>query len=59
MTHIFSIGDNVGQPKLAHKAMHEAHVAAEVIAVELQGNKELVAAAFNSSVIPSVAYMDP
>jgi pyruvate/2-oxoglutarate dehydrogenase complex dihydrolipoamide dehydrogenase (E3) component len=40
---------------LAHKAVHEAHVAAEVIAGELQGNKELAAAAFNARVIPSVA----
>ena len=37
--HIFAIGDIVGQPMLAHKAVHEAHVAAEVIAGELQGNK--------------------
>jgi pyruvate/2-oxoglutarate dehydrogenase complex dihydrolipoamide dehydrogenase (E3) component len=44
---------------LAHKAVHEAHVAAEVIAGELQGNKELAAAAFNAHVIPSVAYTDP
>jgi hypothetical protein len=34
--HIFAIGDIVGQPMLAHKAVHEAHVAAEVIAGELQ-----------------------
>ncbi len=57
--HIFAIGDVVGQPMLAHKAVHEAHVAAEVIAGELQGNKELVASAFNARVIPSVAYTDP
>jgi dihydrolipoamide dehydrogenase len=56
---IFAIGDIVGQPMLAHKAVHEAHVAAEVIAGELQGNKELAAAAFNARVIPSVAYTDP
>ena len=56
--HIFAIGDIVGQPMLAHKAVHEAHVAAEVIAGELQGNKELAAAAFNARVIPSVAYTD-
>ena len=49
--HIFAIGDIVGQPMLAHKAVHEAHVAAEVIAGELQGNKELAAAAFNARVI--------
>ncbi|MFM8624146.1 MAG: dihydrolipoyl dehydrogenase, partial [Betaproteobacteria bacterium] len=57
--HIFAIGDIVGQPMLAHKAVHEAHVAAEVIAGELQGNKELASAAFNARVIPSVAYTDP
>ena len=57
--HIFAIGDVVGQPMLAHKAVHEAHVAAEVIAGELQGNAELAAAAFNARVIPSVAYTDP
>ena len=57
--HIFAIGDIVGQPMLAHKAVHEAHVAAEVIAGELQGNKELAASAFNARVIPSVAYTDP
>jgi dihydrolipoamide dehydrogenase len=51
--------DVVGQPMLAHKAVHEAHVAAEVIAGELLGNKELAAAAFNARVIPSVAYTDP
>jgi dihydrolipoamide dehydrogenase len=52
--HIFAIGDIVGQPMLAHKAVHEAHVAAEVIAA---GEKEL--ARFNARVIPSVAYTDP
>ena len=57
--HIFAIGDIVGQPMLAHKAVHEAHVAAGVIAGELQGNKELASAAFNARVIPSVAYTDP
>jgi dihydrolipoamide dehydrogenase len=57
--HIFAIGDIVGQPMLAHKAVHEAHVAAEVIAGELQGNKELARSAFNARVIPSVAYTDP
>jgi dihydrolipoamide dehydrogenase len=57
--HIFAIGDIVGQPMLAHKAVHEAHVAAEVAAGELQGNKELASAAFNARVIPSVAYTDP
>ena len=57
--HIFAIGDIVGQPMLAHIVVHEAHVAAEVIAGELQGNKELASAAFNARVIPSVAYTDP
>ncbi len=59
VAHIFAIGDIVGQPMLAHKAVHEAHVAAEVIAGELQNNKELASAAFNARVIPSVAYTDP
>ena len=54
--HNFAIGAIMGQ--LAHKAVHEANVAAEVIAGELQGNKDL-AAAFNARVIPSVAYTDP
>ena len=49
--HIFAIGDIVGHPMLAHKAVHEAHVAAEVAA----GHK----AAFDARVIPSVAYTDP
>jgi dihydrolipoamide dehydrogenase len=57
--HIFAIGDIVGQPMLAHKAVHEGHVAAEVIAGELQGKPDLAAAAFNARVIPSVAYTDP
>jgi dihydrolipoamide dehydrogenase len=57
--HIFAIGDVVGQPMLAHKAVHEAHVAAEVIAGELLGNAELASSAFNARVIPSVAYTDP
>jgi dihydrolipoamide dehydrogenase len=62
--HIFAIGDIVGQPMLAHKAVHEGHVAAEVIAGELmQGNQELAkqlkSSAFNARVIPSVAYTDP
>ena len=59
LPHIFAIGEFVGQPMLAHKALHESHVAAEVIAGELQGNKELASAAFNARVIPSVAYTDP
>src|SRR5204862_4077217 len=49
--HIFAIGDIIGQPMLAHKAVHEAHVAAEVAA----GEK----AAFDARVIPSVAFTDP
>jgi dihydrolipoamide dehydrogenase len=49
--HIFAIGDLVGQPMLAHKAVHEAHVAAEAAA----GQKSF----FDASVIPSVAYTDP
>ena len=57
--HIFAIGDIVGQPMLAHKAVHEAHMAAEVAAGEQQGNQELASAAFNARVIPSVAYTDP
>ena len=57
--HIFAIGDIVGQPMLAHKAVHEGHVAAEVIAGELQGKHELASAAFNARVIPGVAYTDP
>ncbi|MDF1485234.1 dihydrolipoyl dehydrogenase [Ramlibacter sp. H39-3-26] len=57
--HIFAIGDVVGQPMLAHKAVHEGHVAAEVIAGELTGDKALAASAFEARVIPSVAYTDP
>jgi dihydrolipoamide dehydrogenase len=57
--HIFAIGDIVGQPMLAHKAVHEGHVAAEVIAGELQGKPELSASVFDARVIPSVAYTDP
>ncbi len=57
--HIFAIGDIVGQPMLAHKAVHEAHVAAEVIAGELLGDAKLAKAAFDARVIPSVAYTDP
>jgi dihydrolipoamide dehydrogenase len=49
--HIFAIGDLVGQPMLAHKATHEAKVAAEVAA----GQKSF----FDARVIPSVAYTDP
>ena len=49
--HIFAIGDVVGQPMLAHKAVHEGKTAAEVAA----GRR----AAFDARVIPSVAYTDP
>jgi dihydrolipoamide dehydrogenase len=49
--HIFAIGDIIGQPMLAHKAVHEAHVAAEVAA----GQKSY----FDARQIPSVAYTDP
>ncbi|MCI0581343.1 MAG: dihydrolipoyl dehydrogenase [Chloroflexi bacterium] len=49
--HIFAIGDVCGEPMLAHKATHEAKVAAEVIA----GHK----VAFDASTVPSVAYTDP
>jgi dihydrolipoamide dehydrogenase len=49
--HIFAIGDIVGQPMLAHKAVHEAHVAAEAAA----GQK----AHFDATVIPGVAYTHP
>lgn len=45
---IFAIGDIAGQTMLAHKAVHEAHVAAKAIAGELQGDKELAVAAFNA-----------
>ena len=57
--HIHAVGDIVGQPMLEHKAVHEAHVAAEVVAGTLQGDKALASAAFNARVIPSVAYTDP
>jgi len=49
--HIFAIGDVIGQPMLAHKAVHEGHVAAEAAA----GEKSF----FDARVIPSVAYTDP
>ncbi len=48
---IFAIGDIVGQPMLAHKAVHEGHVAAEAAA----GHKSY----FDAKQIPSVAYTDP
>ncbi|MCG3188439.1 MAG: Dihydrolipoyl dehydrogenase [Burkholderiaceae bacterium] len=50
--HIFAIGDIVGQPMLAHKAVHEGHVAAEVAAGDDKSR-------FDARVIPSVAYTDP
>ncbi|MFC0179352.1 dihydrolipoyl dehydrogenase [Thorsellia kenyensis] len=49
--HIFAIGDVVGQPMLAHKGVHEGHVAAEVIS----GLKHF----FDPKVIPSIAYTEP
>jgi dihydrolipoamide dehydrogenase len=49
--HIFAIGDIAGAPMLAHKAVHEGHVAAEAAAGERSY--------FDARVIPSVAYTDP
>jgi dihydrolipoamide dehydrogenase len=49
--HIFAIGDVAGNPMLAHKAVHEAHVAAEAAAGEKSH--------FDARVVPSVAYTDP
>ena len=49
--HIYAIGDIVGQPMLAHKAVHEGHVAAEAVAGEKSH--------FDARVIPGVAYTDP
>ncbi len=57
--HIFAIGDIVGQPMLAHKAVHEAHVAAEVAAGTQLGDAHLSQSRFDARVIPSVAYTDP
>lgn len=51
VSHIFAVGDVVGQPMLAHKGVHEAHVAAEVIA----GKKHF----FEPKLIPSIAYTHP
>ncbi len=51
VTHIHAIGDVVGQPMLAHKGVHEGHVAAEVIS----GKKHY----FDPKVIPSIAYTEP
>lgn len=49
--HIYAIGDIVGQPMLAHKGVHEGHVAAEVIA----GKNHF----FDPKTIPSIAYTEP
>jgi dihydrolipoamide dehydrogenase len=51
VAHIFAIGDIIGEPMLAHKAVHEGHVAAEVA----HGEKTF----FDARQIPSVAYTDP
>jgi dihydrolipoamide dehydrogenase len=51
VSHIFAIGDITGQPMLAHKASHQAKIAAEVAA----GHRS----SFDARVIPSVAYTDP
>jgi dihydrolipoamide dehydrogenase len=51
VSHIFAIGDIAGPPMLAHKAVHEGHVAAEAAAGEKSH--------FDARVIPSVAYTDP
>lgn len=51
VSHIYAIGDIVGQPMLAHKGVHEGHVAAEVIA----GKN----CSFDPKVIPSIAYTEP
>ncbi|MDR7271455.1 dihydrolipoamide dehydrogenase [Pelomonas saccharophila] len=56
---VFAIGDIVGQPMLAHKAVHEGHVAAEVCAGEILGDDQLKKSQFDARVIPSVAYTDP
>ena len=49
--HIYAVGDLVGQPMLAHKGVHEGHVAAEVIAKKKHY--------FDPKMIPSIAYTDP
>jgi len=51
VSHVFAIGDVVGQPMLAHKAVHQGHVAAEAAAGQ--------SSHFDASVVPSVAYTDP
>ncbi len=59
VANIFAIGDVVGQPMLAHKATHEAKVAAEVIAGTLDGTDAAKLPIFDARAIPSVAYTDP
>lgn len=51
VSHVFAIGDVVGQPMLAHKAVHQGHVAAEAAAAQPSH--------FDAGVVPSVAYTDP
>ncbi|BAF61969.1 dihydrolipoyl dehydrogenase [Candidatus Vesicomyidisocius calyptogenae] len=51
VNNIYAIGDIIGQPMLAHKAIHEAKIAAEVICGYKSG--------FNALTIPSIAYTDP
>jgi dihydrolipoamide dehydrogenase len=53
--HIFAIGDIAGEPMLAHKATHEAKVAAEVIV----GGEHYQHVTFDALTVPSVAYTDP
>jgi len=55
VSHIFAIGDIVGEPMLAHKASHEGKLAAEIIA----GGDKMKSPAFDARAIPSVAYTDP
>jgi len=57
--HIFAIGDIVGQPMLAHKAVHEGKIAAEVIAGAVGKNGGKNGVEFQALAIPSVAYTDP
>lgn len=51
ISHIFAIGDIIGQPMLAHKSIYEGHIAAEVIS----GKKYY----FDTKIIPSIVYSDP
>jgi dihydrolipoamide dehydrogenase len=55
VAHIFAIGDVAGEPMLAHKATHEAKVAAEVIV----GGEHFQNVSFDAMTVPSVAYTDP